>query len=258
MLLVFDLYMTFLLLRLTAALTHTRLRFWRAMLGAAAGSLSSLLVLLPPMPFVLTLLCKLLSAVLLCLAAFGIRGRRLFVWHVLCFLGLSCILAGMLLALTATGNVYYANGCWYPVISLRMLVLCTAAAYGILTLIARIRERTGAADGSYEVVIRYGTRTVCLEGLADTGNSLTDFCTGKPVIVCSREALGELIPEQPCRGFRPLPYSTAAGDGLLTVFTPDEAVIRCKRTGAVRAVDVLIGADEQSHRQAIFHPRLLH
>ena len=64
MLLVFDLYMTFLLLRLTAALTHTRLRFWRAMLGAAAGSLSSLLVLLPPMPFVLTLLCKLLSAVL--------------------------------------------------------------------------------------------------------------------------------------------------------------------------------------------------
>ena len=245
MLLVFDLYMSYLLLRLTAALTHTRLRFRRAILGAAVGSLTSLLVLLPPMPFVLTLLCKLASAVLLCLAAFGIRDRRLFVWHVLCFLGLSCILAGMLLALSSTGNVLYANGCWYPVISLRMLVLCTAACYAVLTLIARIRERMGASDGSYEVIIRHRTQTVCLEGLADTGNSLTDFCTGKPVIVCSRD-------------FRPLPYSTAAGSGLLTVFTPDETVIRSKRTGAVKAVDVLIGADEQSHRQAIFHPKILH
>ena len=258
MLLVFDLYMSYLLLRLTAALTHTRLRFRRAILGAAVGSLTSLLVLLPPMPFVLTLLCKIAGAVLLCLAAFGIRDRRLFVWHVLCFLGLSCILAGMLLALSSTGNVLYANGCWYPVISLRMLVLCTAACYAVLTLIARIRERMGASDGSYEVIIRHRTQTVCLEGLADTGNSLTDFCTGKPVIVCSREALGSMVPPQPCRGFRPLPYSTAAGSGLLTVFTPDETVIRSKRTGAVKAVDVLIGADEQSHRQAIFHPKILH
>ena len=258
MLLVFDLYMSYLLLRLTAGLTHTRLRFRRAILGAAVGSMTSLLVLLPPMPFLLTMFCKLTSAVLLCLAAFGIRDRRLFIWHVLCFLGLSCILAGMLLALTATGNVCYANGCWYPVISLRMLVLCTAGAYAVLTLIARIRERMGASDDTFEVVIRYGAQTICLEGLADTGNSLTDFCTGKPVIVCSREALGGLVPEQPCRGFRPLPYSTAAGDGLLTVFTPDETVIRSKRTGAVKAVDVLIGADGQSHRQAIFHPRILH
>ena len=250
--------MSYMLLRLTARLTHTHLRFGRALLGASAGSLSSLLVLLPPMPFVLTLLCKLLTAVLLCLAAFGIRDRRLFVWHVICFLGLSCVLAGMLLALTATGNVYYANGCWYPVISLRMLVLCTAAAYALLTLLSQIRQRTGAADGSYEVRIRYGTHTVCLDGLADTGNSLTDFFTGKPVIVCSQAALGDMIPPQPCKGFRPLPYSTAAGDGLLTVFTPDETVICSRRTGRVRAVDVLIGMDGQAHKQAIFHPRLLH
>ena len=249
--------MTFLLLRLTARLTHTRLRFGRAMLGAGVGSLSSLLILLPPMPFVLTLLCKLLSALLLCLAAFGLRDRRLFVWHLICFLGMNCVLAGMLLALTATGNVYYANGCWYPVISLRLLVLFTIAAYVLLTVISRIRERVGAADGTYEVCIRFGTHTACLEGLADTGNSLTDFCTGKPVIICSRESLGDMLPPQPCRGFRPLPYSTVAGDGLLTVFTPDETVIRSKRDGRTKAVDVLIGADEQAHRQAIFHPGIL-
>lgn len=255
-LLVFDLYMSFLLLRLTARLTHTRLSFGRALLGAAVGSLSSLLVLLPPMPFVLSLLCKLISALLMCLAAFGIRDRRLFLWHAVCFLGLNFVLAGMLLALTATGHVYYTNGGWYPVISLRLLVIFTILAYGLLTVISRIRERHAASDGSFEVIIRRGEHTVRLDGLADTGNTLTDFCTGKPVIICPRGLLGDMLPPLPCRGFRPLPYTTVAGEGVLTVFHPDEAIIRSRRDGRCKSVDVLIGIDEQPHDCAIFHPKL--
>ncbi len=255
-LLVFELYMSFLLLRLTARLTHTRLSFFRTFLGAALGSLSSLLVLLPPMPFVLSLLCKLISSLLMCLAAFGIRDKRLLVWHVVCFLGVSCVLAGMLLALTATGNVIYTNGGWYPVISLRLLVIFTILAYGILTVISRIRQRHAAADGSFEVIIRRGAHTARLDGLADTGNSLTDFCTGKPVIIVSHSLLGEMIPPLPCRGFRPLPYTTVAGEGVLTVFHPDEVILCSRRTDRRKSVDVLIGIDEESHPQAIFHPNL--
>lgn len=256
-LLVFDLYMNCMLLRLTARLTHTRLRFGRLLLGGAAGSLGSLLVLFPPMPFVLSLLCKLSEALLICLAAFGIRDRRVFVWHCLCFLGLSCVLAGMMLALTGTGNVLYANGCWYPVISLRMLVICTILAYALLTVISRVRERHAACDGSFEVIIRKGEHTVRLDGLADTGNTLTDFCTGKPVIICSGRMLGDMIPSDG-RRLRPLPYRTVAGEGLLMVFHPDETLIRETRTGILRAVDVLIGCDEQPHAEAIFHPKLIH
>lgn len=256
-LLVFELYISFLLLRLTARLTHTRLRFWRAMLGAGAGSLSALLVLLPPMPYLLSAAVKAGIAAVMCFAAFGIRSRKQFCWHLLCFLGLSFVLAGGLLALTATGNILYANGCWYPVISLRLLVIFTILAYAVLTLISRIRERHSAADGSFEVIIRRGIHTVRLEGLCDTGNSLTDFVTGKPVIICACEQLGEMLPPQPCRGFRPLPYSTVAGEGVLTVFKPDEVVIRDTRDGSIRPVDALIGADAQHHRQAIFHPCLI-
>ncbi len=245
--------MNYLLLRLTAKLTHTKLCFWRALLGAAAGSLGSLLVLLPPMPYILSLLCKLMLAVLMCLTAFGLRDKKQFVWHTTAFLGLSCVLAGMLLALTATGHIVYVSGCWYPVISLRMLVVLTILAYGVLTLTARIRERFSAADGSYEICIRCKERTVSLEGLADTGNTLTDFVTGKPVIICSEMQLEGLSPART----RLLPYSTVAGDGLLTVFTPDEAVIRSRREGTVKAVEVLIGIDTQPHKQAIFHPKLL-
>ena len=254
-LLIFDLYMSYLLLRLTARIMHSRLPFRRALLGAALGSISSLLVLLPPIPFLLSLLLKLAAALVTVLGAFGFRNRTLFLRHCICFLGVSCVLAGILLALTSTGNVYYTNGVWYPVISLRLLVIFTMLAYLLLHLFSRIRSRF-AADGCYEVCIRYGAHTVRLSGLADTGNTLTDFLTGKRVIICSRESLEEMLPQTlPCRGFRPLPYCTVAGEGVLFVFTPDETVIR--RDDLCKPVDVLIGVDDQSHKQAIFHPSLI-
>ena len=258
-LLVFDLYMNFLLLRLTARLTHTRVRFWRVMAGAFAGSLESLLVLLPALPFWASLLCKLTGSAVMCGITFGIREIKRYLWEWIAFLGASSVIAGGLLALTGTGRIYYANGCWYPVISLRMLVICTIAAYLILTGIAHIRTKTGAADGSFEVRIRYAGAILALEGLADTGNSLVDFCTGRRVIICSRQSLAPMLPERlPCKGFRPLPYRTVAGEGVLLVFHAEEVVLIDKRRGTHKPVDALIGIDETSHTQAIFHPALLH
>ena len=252
-----SLFMDYILLQLTAGLTHTRLSFGRALLGAAVGSAASLLILLPPMPLVLSLLCKLGSSVLLCIAAFGCKdGKRLF-WHCLCFLGMSCLLAGMLLALSLMGaKVYYANGSWYPDISLRHLVLFTVGAYIVLSVVQRLQDRSSTADGSFRVTIRYGSAVVMLEGLADTGNALTDFYTGKPVVICGREQLRPLFPEEPPPGkLRPLPCSTVAGDGLVLCFSPDEVVISSERRR--KSVDVLIGMTEQGTDKAVFNPKLL-
>lgn len=255
-LLVCNLYMNFLLLRLTARLTHTRLSCGRALLGAGLGSLFSLVILLPAMPWWLSLLVKPGMAVLLCLAAFGWKGKNRLFWHCLSFLGLSCVMAGVLTSLAGMGllRIYHANASWYPDISLAALVGFTIAAYGILSVVQRIRDRT--AEGTYTVHIRYGSKTAQLEGLADTGNALVDFYTGKPVIICGREKLSALLPEElPPKGFRPLPCSTVAGEGMVLCFTPDEVVIRSEN--GMKAVDVLIGMSEQAHPKAIFNPKLL-
>ena len=257
-LLVFDLYMNFLLLRLTARLTHTRLRFGRTLFGAFLGCLESLLVLVPSLPFGVSLICKGGGALLMCTAAFGMRCKRALFRQYIAFLALSCLLAGMFLALTSTGRIYYANGCWYPVISLRTLVIWTIIAYVLLTIIARIRAKFGASDGSFEVHIRYRGQVVKLEGLPDTGNSLVDFCTGKRVIICSQEKLRPLLPDVlPSRGFRPLPYQTVAGEGVLLVFHPEEVLLCDRRRHLRKPVDVLIGVDTQPHEQAIFHPAVM-
>ncbi len=252
-LLVCNLYMNFLLLRLTARLTHTKCRTGRCLTGAGLGAAGSLMILLPPLPFLLSLLCKAGLAAGMCLITFG---RRQFWQKLLCFGGVSCGMAGILLALSLSGRVWYANGSWYPDISLRALVLWTIAAYGMLCVVQYFHNRTHPTADGYTVHIRYGAHTAAVEGLADTGNTLVDFCTGKPVILCEREALSALLPETlPPARFRPLPYATAAGTGLVYVFRPDEVLIRKEETA--KSVDVLVGIGGQTEHKAIFNPKLL-
>ena len=252
---IFNLYMNYLLLRLTARLTHTQLKFSRALSGAGAGSFSSLLILVPAMPFLFSLACKMGTAFLICLIAFGRKHQLL--WQYFCFLGVSCLMAGGLFALSLSGRICYANGVWYPDISLKVLIIGTISAYLLLSLIQRIRDRT--PDDNYFVSVRYGAHTVRLDGLADTGNTLTDFLTGQPVIICGKESLHEMLPETlPAKGFRPLPCTTVAGEGLLMVFRPDEIVIHSENTGYTKKVNALIGLSEQNHERAIFNPKLLH
>lgn len=262
-LLVFNLYVNFILLRMTARITHSPLRFGRCLAISALGSLSTLIMFLPPMPIILSVLCKLLTAILLCMGAFGVRDRMRLCFCSICLFGCSFALAGILLALSLLCGVgvLHANSCWYIDVSLLHLVLFTIAAYVLLRAVQYLHDRSHSADGGYRVMIRYRCCTAQLRGLADTGNSLVDFFTGKPVIICDAHALGEMLPEsfaQPVKGFRLLPCSTVTGDGMIPVFQPDEIVIFSEENRRYKKIDALIGIGERENQTAIFNPKLLH
>ena len=259
-LLVIDLYMNYLLLRLTAGITHTRMKPFRGIAAALAGCLPVVLVFFPQASAWITVPVRIGGAVLVCGIAFGFRDGRALLGKMLAFLGVSMLTAGALLALSCTGwvPVIYAGGGWYPDLSLTQLLGMTIAVYLALTVIGRIRERHAGHDDRYQLRIRYGAHAAAVQGLADTGNSLTDFVTGLPVVICSRESLPGLVPEVfPCPGFRPLPFETAAGSGVVWVFRPDEALLCSEISGRCKRVDVLIGVSEQRMSNAVFHPKLL-
>lgn len=261
-LLVFNLYVNYILLRMTARITHSPLRFGRCLAVSVLGSLSTLMMFLPPMPVLLSVLCKLLTAVLLCAAAFGWKQPMRLCWSSICLFGTSFALAGILLAcsLLCGVRVLHANSCWYLDVSLLHLILFTIAAYVLLRAVQYLHDRTHAADGGYRVSIRYRRCTAQLEGLMDTGNSLVDFFTGKPVIICDKAKLGGMVPpsmEQPVKGYRLLPYSTVSGSGLIPVFQPDEVVIYSENSGSYQKVDALIGVGTRENQKAIFNPKLL-
>ena len=105
-----------------------------------------------------------------------------------------------------------------------------ALSAGMLALIGRMGLR-GQGRRFVTVEVTYGTRTVKLRALVDTGNSLADPVTGESVTVLSPEAglrlglpaevmsdpVGAMMP-----GLRLIPARTVGGGGLL-------AAVRCER-----------------------------
>ena len=114
-------------------------------------------------------------------------------------------------------------------------------------------------DDRFQVFFRLGSRQLVLDGLADTGNNLTDTFSGTPVIVCSAAALAPLLdgtPPEQLKGYRLIPCATITAQGLLPLFRPDEVCIRNCTTGKSRRVDAMVGIGG-TQQNAIFHPQLL-
>ncbi|MBR1554555.1 MAG: sigma-E processing peptidase SpoIIGA [Oscillospiraceae bacterium] len=251
-LLIFNLYMNYLLLCMTARMTHTRFIFWKGFIGAGIGSLSSLLVFLPEMPFLLSWMMKLLTAFLICLTAFG---RKRILRNCMSFFGISFLTAGGMYALSVCSQMtsLHRNGCYYFDISLISLIAFTVTAYILLSVMQFLYDRNQFCENTYQIAVKYHQQTACMEGLADTGNSLTDFYTGKPVIICDRTLLGAMAePEHS----HIVPYLTVAGSGTLKVFQPDEIIIS-PEYGTAKTVDALIGIGAQENGKAIFNPKLM-
>lgn len=262
-LLILNLYVNWLLLRGTARLTHTRLSGIRCIISAIIGSLTSLTIMLPYVHPVLTLLIKLLTAMIPVASAFGVRCQRIF-WRCLSvFLVLSTVFAGVCLALcTLSGAdlLIWTGSSIYLHFSLTSLILCTALAYLLLRIFTYVRARFCRSDESYQIIVRVGVHIASAEGIADTGNGLCDCITGLPVIVMGRVPLAS-IPEtaspEKLKGFRLIPYATVSGGGMLEVFRADEVIIKSRSTGRKLRADVLIGISEET-ASAIFNPGLLH
>ncbi len=262
-LLVLNLYVNWLLLRGTAKLTHTRLSSIRSIFAASAGSLTSLTIMLPATHPVITLLIKLLTAVIPVMAAFGIRSQKVF-WRCLgVFLSLSFVFAGLCLGLctiTGTNLLIWSGSSIYLHFSLTALILCTSAAYFLLKIFSYARAKHFRCDESYQIFVRVGAHVASAEAIADTGNGLCDLFSGLPVIIMGKDSLAsipEIASPENLPKYRLIPYGTIAGDGLMPIFCPDEVIIKSKSTGQKRKAHVYVGISEDTI-SAIFNPGLLH
>ena len=206
-------------------------------------------------------LLLLLAAAAAVVLAFGLH-RESFFRQCGCFFLCNFLLAGLILAvdsLTPRGFAAWGNSCCYLNFSLFQLVLFTAAAYSLLHICTLLRRRHRHTDDRFQVFFRLGSRQLVLDGLADTGNNLTDTFSGTPVIVCSAAALAPLLdgtPPEQLKGYRLIPCATITAQGLLPLFRPDEVCIRNCTTGKSRRVDAMVGIGG-TQQNAIFHPQLL-
>ncbi|MBQ5544705.1 MAG: sigma-E processing peptidase SpoIIGA, partial [Clostridia bacterium] len=173
------------ILRLTVSRT-------RICLAAVLGAVSSLTLFLPRMDAVTGFLFKLGVSAVMVLAAFGWRGGRHFARQMLVICGVTCGFGGTMLALWLTlspGGMVYRNGVLYFPLSPLFVVGATAACYAVITVAGKIASRMELRGRICEAAMTYGSRTVSLRLLCDTGNGLSEPFSGAPVIVVRQSAV---------------------------------------------------------------------
>ncbi len=165
--------------------------------GAAFGALYAAFIFLPGMGFLVHPLCKVGATILMALAAFG--NSRRFLRLLLIFLALSCALGGGILAITLLGGqgLTLRGGVIYSAADLKVLLLSAAGCYLLLTLVfQRIGLHGGMKKDLLPAMLTLGGKKLTLTALVDTGNTLADPVTGRPVMVAEGERLASLFPAE--------------------------------------------------------------
>ena len=255
-LVVLNIYMTWLLISLTAMLSRTPSKpGWRA-LASFFGGFSSLIILIPTdvklLAFTLLVLKFLLGAATVFIGFWGSTVRRRLLL-VPAFLGVNMLASAFLeLIERAVGTPLIAvySGFVYFDISPLNLVLTTAAIYAALTISAKLFSKNLGAEGAYRVNFRIGCKAFSLDGFADTGNTARDLFSGLPVIICT----GTMI--ENCAKIRAVPYKTISGEGVLYAVAPDELTLTNER-GETKSVDALVAGLPEGERRAVFNPKIL-
>lgn len=190
----------YLLLLAAARLAGEPLARLRFLLGALLGGGYAVAIFLPGLAFLRHPLCRGAAAVLMLLAAYG--GSRRLVRQGVIFLALSCAFAGGVLAVGLMGGQGLAlgrSGVIYSPLDLKLVLLSAAGCYGALTMaFSRVGRHTAASGELLPVRLTIGERTAELVALVDTGNTLTDPASGRPVMVAEGDRLTALFPKECC------------------------------------------------------------
>jgi len=145
---------------------------------------------------------------------------------------------GVWLIFAPIGMIYY-NGVVYFDINPLTLLVSTAVAYILLGLFSRLSRGGRLVGTKCRVSVKLGEKNCSLEALIDTGNSLYEPFSGIPVIVCSLQAVRDILePDIICaihtgdwgqaaaKRIRVVPYATMGGKGTLPALQVDELIIQ--------------------------------
>ncbi len=187
----------YLLVYSAAQLAGARLRRLRFLLAALLGGAYAAAVFLPGMGWLTVPPVKIAAGVLMALAAYG--GEPRFLRLTLLLFLVSCGFAGCVLALglAAGRGMPMENGIFYTNVDTRVLLISAAAAYLVLAVVFRASARRSGAGGFLvPVTVAFCGTRAALTALCDTGNTLRDPVTGRPVLVASAEKLKPLWPPE--------------------------------------------------------------
>ena len=256
----------YLLLLAAARLAGEQIRRLRLAAGAAVGGAYAAAIFFPGMGFLLHPLCKLAAAVLMLLPAFG--GSRRLLRVSLVFFGVAAAFGGGIFAVSLLGGrgLTLRSGVFYSAMDLRLILLSAAGCYVLLSLVFHRAGRYAGPTGEIlPAVLTLGERRVALSALVDTGNTLTDPVTNRPVMVAEGEKLSPLFPagQAPCPQDLRDPVAALArlapqvGRGRCRLLPYQAVGVDCGLLLALRLDQVRVGAEDYGSILVAFSPTRL-
>ena len=236
-----NIIINFLLLMLTGKICKTGYKTIRIVCAALLGGLFSLYIFLPESHIIIELAVRTAICLLITFVGFGFSSLKNFIKTTFCFLCCNMLFGGIVLAvwgLFKPNGIIVNNGMVYFDVSPILLISTTVISYILITLISRFTKNNGNKVNLYNLKIVYKENLVNALCLLDTGNSLTDNISDRPVILINKSLAHKLIkqelsvhtvPENRVRGFRVIPYYSVGAGGLLPAFKADYVVLNNKK-----------------------------
>lgn len=186
--------MDLVLLRLTGMFLGIRSVWYRSLLGAFIGSLSSCLILFIPIdnryPAVVVL--HVLTAAVMAGAGCRIKSKSMLARAALTLYILAFLCGGFWDVISAGRDM-----------SLGSFLLFTGVSYLSLAVCIRAYKKwEEKGETICRVLLRTQGRTADIMGFYDTGNLLTDPLTNKPVSIVEEQALAALLPSHALAGLK--------------------------------------------------------
>ena len=225
---------------------------WAVLVASLVGGFTSLIIFCENLGFAFSVIYKILTGALIVAVAFLPKGIRPFVKSFLGFFLVSFLFGGGVYALQITlkpQNIFYYNGVVYFDMSISYFVGCVLSIYGIFLMADYIIGRKNTRGLQCALEIEYNNLSVTVPAFADTGNSLVDGLSARPVIVAELSSVApilqrdellffknkdfENVPESFYKRFRLVPCSVVTGEGFLPSFIPDRVKIISEKDSVI-------------------------
>ena len=230
-LIIINFIVNYLMLRASTAITGHSFKIWRILLSALCGGFFSLIIFEEDISLILNIIIKAIMFVIMVLIAFINKNLKSFLKCCASFALVNFAFGGIMLAFTIfffPNSSAYINGVVYFDTSLLSLTCGAIGCYLILNLISRFTKSKVPQKSIYEIRLHYNGKTAEGKALFDSGNTLCDCFSGRPVIIAEKDFAKKLFGNSDMitlKNFRLIPFSTIKNSGALPSFMADKTEI---------------------------------
>ena len=242
-----NILLTYILIVATRVLCKTPTNKWAVLIASVVGGLSALIIFYENGGVAFSVLYKIITGGIIVGIGFLPKTIKLFFKVLLAFFGVSLLFGGSMYALEITlhpKNIMFCNGTVYFDMSIAYLVASVLVIYGLFLFADYLITKHNYQSGKCQLEIIYNNISVNIIAFIDTGNTLTDGMSGRPVIITELSAVSPLfsreellffksrdfenVPESLTKNFRLIPCVAVTGESLLKAFLPTAVKIKDK------------------------------